>query len=161
MANVERVEVLPRWRMPDRGTVKINVHGCFFVEALPNGNVSGIGVVIRNNKGRILRMLSGSLEIRNRRENEFYAMLEGCKRAYVEDWLYYTLESDHFESYWEWRHSALEGALPKHAYVVQQLNQRREDPNFHMDVNNVITMQMNWLRIWLIMVLITTRPWWS
>ena len=64
--------------------VKINVHGCFFAEALPNGNVSGIGVVIRNSRGKILRMLSGSLAIQNRCVNEYHAMLEGCKRAYVE-----------------------------------------------------------------------------
>ena len=129
------VEVLPRWRLPERGTVKINVHGCFFVEALPNGNVTGIGVVIRNSRGRILRMLSGSLGIQNRRVNEYYALLEGCKRAFAEDWRVFTLETDHFDSYWEWRRSAVEGAHPDHAYIVQQLNQRREDPNFQMEVN--------------------------
>lgn len=111
------VEALPRWSMPERGTVKINVHGSFFVQALPNGNVTGIGVVIRNSRGRILRMLSGSLEIQNRRVNEFYAMLEGCKRAYIEDWKVFTLETDHFASYWEWRNSALEGVLPEHQYI--------------------------------------------
>ena len=129
------VEALPRWRMPDQGTVKINVHGCFFVEALPNSNVTGIGVVIRNSIGRILRMLSGSLEIQNRRVNEYHAMLEGCKRAYIEDWKYFTLETDHNDSYWEWRNSTQEGVHPNHAYIVQQLNQRREDRYFHMDVN--------------------------
>lgn len=51
MEEAEAVEALPRWRMPRRGKMKINVHGCFFVEALPNGNVTGIGVVIRNSRG--------------------------------------------------------------------------------------------------------------
>ena len=135
MAQVENVEALPRWSLPRRGMVKINVHGCFFVEALPNGNVTGIGVVIRNSRGRILRMLSGSLRIQNRRVNEYYAMLEGCKRAYAENWEHYILESDHFQSYWEWRHSAVEGVHPDHQYVVQQLNQRRADHNFEMEVD--------------------------
>ena len=114
--------------------MKINVHGCFFAEALPNGNVSGIGVVIRrNSRGKILRMLSGSFGIQNRRVNEFHAMLEGCKRAYVEDWEHYILESDHFDSFWEWRNSALEGVHPDHAFVVQQLNQKKADINFDME----------------------------
>ncbi|KAL1811036.1 hypothetical protein ACET3Z_021101 [Daucus carota] len=130
---MEAVEALPRWRMPQRGTVKINVHGCFFVEA--NGNVTGIGVVIRNSRGRIFCMLSSSLEIQNRRVNEYYAMLEGCKRAFYEYWYNFTLETDHFDSYWEWRNLSLEGVHPDHAYIVQQLNQQRKDPNFQMDVN--------------------------
>ena len=113
--------------------VKINIHGCFFAEALPNGNVSGIGVVIRNSRGKILRMLSGSFGIQNRHVNEFHAMLEGCKRAYVEDWEHYILESDHFDSFWEWRDSALEGSHPDHAFVVLQLNQRKADINFDME----------------------------
>ncbi|WOG81917.1 hypothetical protein DCAR_0101073 [Daucus carota subsp. sativus] len=104
---MEAVEALPRWRVPGRGTVKINVHGCFFAQALPNGNITGIRVVIRNNRGRILRMLSSSLKIQNRRVNEYYAILEGF----------------------------LEGVLPDHVYIVQQLNQRREDINFNMEVN--------------------------
>ena len=96
--------------------------------------MTGIGVVIRNSRGRILRMLSGSLGIRNRRVNEFHAMLEGCKRAYAEDWEHFILESDHFESFWEWYNSGLEGVNPEHAFVVQQLNQRKADINFEMEV---------------------------
>ncbi|KAL1809771.1 hypothetical protein ACET3Z_026761 [Daucus carota] len=120
--------------MPRRGMMKINIHGCFFAEALPNGNVSGFGVVIRNSRGKILRMLSGSLGIRNRRVNEYHAMLEGCKRAYVDDWEHYILESDHFDSVWEWHNSGLEGVDPEHAFVVQQLNQRKDDINIEMEV---------------------------
>lgn len=119
--------------MPRRVMVKINVHGCFLNEPLPNGNISGIGAVIRNSRGRILRMLSGSLEIQNQRQNEFQALLEGCKIAYTENWEQFYLESDHFEAFWEWRNSILEGAHPDHADWVQQLNQRKADPNFNIE----------------------------
>lgn len=104
MAEVDMVDADPKWRMPRRGSVKINAHGCFFATTLPDGNVTGIGLAMRNIKGRIL--LSGSLEIQNRRINEYYAMLEGYKRAYVKDWHNFTLETDHEESYWEWRNSS-------------------------------------------------------
>lgn len=85
MAEVENVEANSRWHMPRKGMVKINVHGCFFDNPLPNGNVSGIGAVIRNSRGKIVRMLSGSLGIQNRRINEYQALLESCKRSFVED----------------------------------------------------------------------------
>ncbi|XP_063950518.1 uncharacterized protein LOC108228049 isoform X3 [Daucus carota subsp. sativus] len=45
----------------------------------------GIGAVIRNSRGKIVRMLSGSLGIQNRRINEYQALLESCKRSFVED----------------------------------------------------------------------------
>lgn len=134
MEAVEAVGANARWRMPNKGMLKISVHGSFFAAAFPNGNVSGIGVVVRNSRGRILKMLSGSLGIQNQRVNEYFAMLEGCKQAYFEDWSHFYLESDHLDSFWEWKNSSLEGVHPDHAYVVQQLNQRQIDRNFHMEV---------------------------
>lgn len=120
--------------MPHRGMVKNNIHGCFFQNPLPNGNVSGIGVVVRNSRGKILRMLSGSLGILNRRVNEYYAYMEGCKCAFVEDWQNFYLESDQLDSHWEWRNSTVECVHPDHQFIVQQLNQRQVDWNFNMEV---------------------------
>lgn len=44
------------------------------------------------------------------------------------------LESDHLDAFWEWHNSTLEGAHLDHAELVQELNQRRADKNFHMEV---------------------------
>ncbi|KAK1380914.1 hypothetical protein POM88_027658 [Heracleum sosnowskyi] len=74
-----------RWEMPRKGFVKINVCGYFCDQPLENGNRSCIGVVIRSSRGSILRMYAGSLQIDDRRLNEFYAFLEGMKRAYYAD----------------------------------------------------------------------------
>ncbi|KAK1400943.1 hypothetical protein POM88_000548 [Heracleum sosnowskyi] len=74
-----------RWEMPRKGFVKINVCGYFSDQPLENGNRSGIGVVIRSSSGSILRMYAGSFQIDDRRLNEFYAFLEGMKRAYYAD----------------------------------------------------------------------------
>lgn len=131
--HVENVDASPRWRMPRRGMVKINVHGCFFNEPLENGNISGIGAVVRNSRGKILRMLAGSFGIDDQRINEFVALLEGCKCAFLENWENYVLESDHLDAFWEWRNSGLEGAHPEHVYYVQQLNQRKAVKNFVME----------------------------
>lgn len=75
-------------------------------------------------------------------------MLEGCKRAYVEDWQHFVLESDHLDSFWEWRNSSLEGIHPDHAEIVQQLNQRNADRNSHMEVR-LCDLNANALAIYL------------
>ncbi|KAK1399305.1 hypothetical protein POM88_009168 [Heracleum sosnowskyi] len=41
------------------------------------------------------------------------------------------LETDHLDAYWDWIHSAIIGAPPQHARIVQHLNQRKADKNFH------------------------------
>lgn len=134
MEEVVAVDANVRWIMPRKDKVKINVHGCFFEVPLPNGNRTGIGLVVRNSKGKILRMIAGSLEFINRRLNEYQALLEGCKCAYLELWEDFILECDHLDSFWEWKNSTLEGVHPDHAHLVQQLNQRQADRNFRMEV---------------------------
>lgn len=78
-------------------------------------------------------MLADSIGIQNRRVNKYHALLKGCKRAFAEDWEHYILDSDHLDSFWEWKNSSLEGVHLDHADVVQQLNQRHADRNFHME----------------------------
>ncbi|KAK1375491.1 hypothetical protein POM88_031684 [Heracleum sosnowskyi] len=90
-----------QWSLPPHGCYKINVHFFFTDQPLPNGNVSGIGVVIRNHKGKIVRMVAGSLGIREQRLNEHYAMLEGLKRAFLED--RFEIEVHHSATYSEAR----------------------------------------------------------
>ena len=40
----------------------------------------------------------------------------------------------HLDAFWERNNSTVEGAHPDHADLVQQLNQRRADRKFHMEV---------------------------
>lgn len=48
------------------GAVKVNVNDFFSEEPLPNGNTLGIGVVIRNHRGRVLTTYVSSLRIEDR-----------------------------------------------------------------------------------------------
>ncbi|KAK1371241.1 hypothetical protein POM88_037333 [Heracleum sosnowskyi] len=121
----DNVNVNARWLMPPEGVIKINVHSFFSDQQLPNGNQYGIGVVCRNSRGDILRILGGSLCIVNRRNNEYNAFMEGLKVAFVRSCTNIILESDHLDAYWDWTHSAIIGAPPQHARIVQQLNQRK------------------------------------
>lgn len=71
-----------RWTLPKIDYIKVNVHGIFFEEPLPNGNRSGIGILFRDDRGTIVRMYAGSLGIQERRLNEFYAMLYALMKAF-------------------------------------------------------------------------------
>lgn len=116
-----------RWRMPTFGAVKVNVHGFFSDEPLQNGNRSGIGIVIRDHRGKIIRLCMGSLLIEDRRVNEFYAMFEGLVRAYLDDHEVLELETDNLAAHWEWENSLNNGVPQEHLFIVQQLNQRKAD----------------------------------
>lgn len=60
------------WDFPDEGFVKVNVHAFTLVEPLPNGNDSGIGIVIRDKSGAIVKMVSGTIQNLTVRANELY-----------------------------------------------------------------------------------------
>ena len=126
------------WTFPPEDFLKVNVHGLFSEQPFMNGNVSGIGVVIRDHWGEILCMAAGSLGRQEARENELYALMFGLKMAYKLKKYKIFLEIDTPGAYHEWRNSTLGGEVdPNHAYVLQQLNQRREDPNLALEVIDV------------------------
>lgn len=143
---MELVKVL--WRLPPEGRYKINVHSFYSEIPLPNGNMTGIGVVIRNHRGRIMCMLAGSLVIEDRRLNELYALLEGLKRAYLDDKFDVIVESDHEDSVWEWRTAETNRVVPIHRYVIQQLQQRKADINFRIS-ERIIDVNANNLAAYL------------
>lgn len=91
--------------------------------------MTGIGVVIRNHRGGLLRIYSGSLGIEERRTNELYAMLQGLIRAYRDEYDIIELETDNVGAFWEWSDSMTNGVPPEHEFVTRQLNTRKEDDN--------------------------------
>ncbi|KAK1364861.1 hypothetical protein POM88_040422 [Heracleum sosnowskyi] len=68
------------------------------------------GVVCRNSRGDILRILGGSLGIVNMRNNEYHTFMEGLKVAFDRGYTDIILESDHLDAYWDWTHSSVFGA---------------------------------------------------
>lgn len=79
-------------------------------------------------------MYAGSLCIEGRRSNELHAFMEGLKIIYDEDYPQVILETDHTGAYWEWKDSIVEGAAPENAFIIRQLNTRRIDKNFVLEV---------------------------
>ncbi|KAK1373382.1 hypothetical protein POM88_029575 [Heracleum sosnowskyi] len=66
------------WRMPKSGYVKMNVHGHFQDILFPNGNRSGIGVVIRDSRGMIKAVPDHHYVIQqlNQRKSDQYLSLK-------------------------------------------------------------------------------------
>ncbi|KAK1372963.1 hypothetical protein POM88_029156 [Heracleum sosnowskyi] len=113
------VDVGIHWTLPKDDFIKINVHGVFFDEPLPNRNRSGIGIVFRYYRGAIVRMYAGSLGIQERRLDELYAMQYALRKAFFGNFNLLELESDHVGAYWEWRHSHFNGAIPGHEFILR------------------------------------------
>ncbi|KAK1375501.1 hypothetical protein POM88_031694 [Heracleum sosnowskyi] len=90
------------WTLSKEYFIKINVHSFYLDDPLPNGNRSGIGIVFRNDRGTLVRMIASSLRIQGRRLNELYAMQYALRRAFFENYNMLELETDHGEAYWEW-----------------------------------------------------------
>lgn len=55
------------WVFPELGFVNVNVHSVFYDPPIPNGNTTGVGVVICNSEGHILAMITGTLGHINQR----------------------------------------------------------------------------------------------
>ncbi|KAK1388088.1 hypothetical protein POM88_016266 [Heracleum sosnowskyi] len=136
------------WTLPKEYFIKINVHSFYLDDPLLNGNRSGIGIVFRNDRGTLVRMIAGSLRIQGRRLNELYAMQYALRRAFFENYNLLELETDHGEAYWEWMRSNEEGVRPEHQSVVRQLNARQDDKNLALDVT-VINEESNLLAAYL------------
>ncbi|KAK1386586.1 hypothetical protein POM88_014764 [Heracleum sosnowskyi] len=50
------VDVGILWTLPNDDFIKINVHGYYSEEPLPNGNHTGIGIVFRDDRGPIVQL---------------------------------------------------------------------------------------------------------
>lgn len=127
------------WVGPLKGFAKVNVHAFTLDHPMPNGNDSGIGIVVRDRKGTIIKMYSGTIRDLTKRGNELWVMLIGLKGAFLEDEHMVELEeleSDNKEAVKEWEEWKWYSD-PNHENVIQQLNQRKSDPNLTLVVRAV------------------------
>ena len=81
-------------------------------------------------------MYSGTIRDLTKRGNELWAMLIGLKGAFLEDEHMVELESDNKDAVKEWEEWKW-NPEPNHANVIQQLNQRKSDPNLTLVVRAI------------------------
>lgn len=83
---------------PPVNFVKVNVHGHSRRNMLPNGNTTGIGVVIRDHRGTILKMYSGTIRNLTPRASELWSFIIGLRGAFFENEHLIILETDNMEA---------------------------------------------------------------
>lgn len=135
------------WSFPPVNHVKVNVHALSLRERLANGNDSGLGVVIRDHTGAILKMYSGSIQNRTRIGNELWSFVIGLRGAFFEEENLVILETDNADAVKEWEDWRW-FLDPNHTGLIQQLEQRRRDPNLRLEVR-VVSASENRLARWL------------
>lgn len=126
------------WELPDAGWVKLNVHAVYYRQALPNGNHSGLGAVLRDHEGEILCMVSGSIQNVNPPANEFLSMCLGLRCAFYKGKHNVILETEHEDAYKEWENWKW-FVDDRHRSVVDRLNQRKKDKRLKLEVSIVGT----------------------
>lgn len=90
------------WTWPPTNYVKVNVHALFVAHRLPNGNDSGIGVVIRDHRDTIIKMYSGTIRNRTKRGNELGSLIVGLRGDFLEIEDLIILETNNPEGVKEW-----------------------------------------------------------
>lgn len=121
------------WKLPKKGTVKVNVHAVYYDKPLGNGNNSGLGVVVRNSKGQIMIMVSGSIQIMNKRVNELWSMLMGLRCCLYAGKHNIILETEFGDAVREWE-SWRNFIDPTHSEVIRSLVHRTEDERLNLEI---------------------------
>lgn len=121
---------------PKQGFIKINFHALTLDHLLPNRNDSGIGIVIRDDKEKLLKIVSGCIRNLTVRGCELWEMFAGLKSGFYENENNIELESDNDEAVrewlgWNWYID------DKHETLIQQLQQRRKDPNLKLEIKEI------------------------
>ncbi|KAK1389270.1 hypothetical protein POM88_017448 [Heracleum sosnowskyi] len=123
----------PRWTITKSGYVKVNVHGCYSSNAMRNGNKTGVEVVLRDDKGRIINMLSGTQPGLTKGRNELFAILVGLRMAFEQKKDFVLLETDNWHAY-EGYHGKFSEECQ---YELNQLKTRTSNPNMHVEVTYI------------------------
>lgn len=124
------------WELPEEGVVKANVHAVFYNSPLPNGNNSGVGVVIRNSEADILAMVSGSIQNVNKRANELWSMLYGLRCCLYARKHNVILETECGEAVQEWK-GWKSFVDPRHRDLIKSLNKRVSDKRLLLEISVV------------------------
>ena len=69
------------WNFPKKGFIKVNVHAFTLDYQFPNGNDFGIGIVLRDQYGSIIKTISGTIHNLTVRANELWSILDGLRSA--------------------------------------------------------------------------------
>ena len=104
MEHVERV-----WQFPAQGWMKINVHSEFIQNAPEGQNRNGIGVVVRDSNGFLLRLTYGTIPGLTNLNSALWAVLIGMRRAFQDQYERVIIETDNIQAYHECKYYREDG----------------------------------------------------
>lgn len=116
------------------------MHALTLRDRLLNGNDSGIGVVIRDHTGIIVKMYSGMICNRTKRGNELWSLVVGLRGSFLEGENMVILETDNQEAIQEFEDRRW-FFDPNYAGLIQQLEHRKKDLNLVLKVSVTSTSE--------------------
>lgn len=88
------------WTTPSRGQFKVNVH-VIHTSRQFNGNTNGVGIVIRDHRGRMIRALIGTMRGLSTLATQLWAIHMGLNQARLANCEIVSLEMDNFNPFFE------------------------------------------------------------
>lgn len=106
------------WNPSHLGVTKINVHGVFFQIPMPNGNISGIRIILRRSNGSMVSSIAGTIPNFSPLGVHLWAVYLGMRRAYIEVRNHVIVETDSIEAFVALKFHQLD-LPPDAAFIVQ------------------------------------------
>ena len=125
------------WEFPPRGWVKINVHSEFIQNAPDGQNRNGIGIVVRDDTGQLLRLTYGTIPGLTNLNSALWAILIGMRRAFQDQYTRVLIETDNIQGYRECKYYTEEGITPHTRQTFRFILSRLKDHNICYDIKLV------------------------
>lgn len=84
---------------PPNATLKVNVNRTTFADPMPNGNISGIGVVLRPSDGNLVNCVAGTIPGINTLSINLWAIQVGLRKAFVEGASFVIIETYNIDAF--------------------------------------------------------------
>lgn len=130
------------WLPPPNGTLKVNVHGVSFGAPMPNGNTSGLGVVLRTSDGNLVNCVVGTIPGLDPLSTNLWDIVIGLRRAFLEGAIFVILETNNMDAF-----GAVQFAhLHQHLVVddlIHQIVTRIRDSNWTCDFRLIYSVRNN------------------
>lgn len=130
------------WIPPPMGTLKVNVHGAAFAHPMPNGNTTGIGVILRTSNGNMVNCIAGVIPGLSPLGAQLWAVQVGLRRAFVEGARSVILETDNMQAFAAIQFAHLH-QHPELDDLIHQILTRIRDPNWFCSFRFVYSVRNN------------------
>lgn len=108
------------WQAPLRGQYKVNVH-VLHTSRQFNGNNNGVGIIIRDHRGRMVKALIGTMRGLSPLATQLWALHMGLNQARLANCEVVMLETDNFNPYFEITRKDGRGDRTC-SWIVEQIN---------------------------------------